>query len=123
MPGAHEPGVPAMPFVCPDCNELSLAIHYSYDYPGGDDTWDELAIQVVGCSHCGMRSAAVYQESRRGASETVVHNGFRIPRDALVALEHAIAARQPKAYTAYITAPDGTRYDSFPVLLQSELQT
>jgi len=58
--------------VCPACDAPGLKIVHSEEL-GADDRSDERSRQVVACAGCGLRTLAVYEESRRGASERVHH--------------------------------------------------
>ena len=66
-------------FRCPQCSECTLKITAHLEIPPDRD-WDEITLQIVGCSSCGLGALAVYQESRRGSLETEAwqHNGYRI---------------------------------------------
>ena len=57
-----------------------------------DSRSDEIAIQIVKCSHCGFAGIAVYEESRRGAldSESFDHTGYHVNAGELKTLEDAI---------------------------------
>ena len=81
-----------MAFVCPVCwTHGSLEIGMSLALPPDGD-WDEISLQVVECSACRFKGAAVYEESRRGAldSETWDHSGYRLDEEDLLALQEAI---------------------------------
>ena len=70
-------------FRCPQCSECTLKITAHLEIPPERD-WDEITLQVVDCSRCGLGAVAVYHESRRGSFETEnwQHNGYRIdPHD------------------------------------------
>lgn len=69
-----------MSFACPDClTPDSLDVTLSIALPP-DSRSDEIVLQIVECSHCGFRGAAVYEESRRGAldSDAWDHTGYRL---------------------------------------------
>lgn len=68
-----------MPFICPACAAPTLGISATLAVPG-DDTWDEITLQVLACGRCGLRALAVYRESRRGAldSEAYWHDGYHV---------------------------------------------
>ncbi len=67
----------ARKFKCPDCGKLALTIVKSLDL-GADERSDEVAIQCVECTLCGFKALSIYEESRRGASESVNHYGYKI---------------------------------------------
>jgi hypothetical protein len=81
-----------MKLICPVCKSAgSFVISHSIDLP--DDLRagsDELSLQVVNCSACGFGGTAVYEESRRGASESVHHYCFRAEAGALTKLSQLI---------------------------------
>jgi hypothetical protein len=70
-----------MGFICPDCSQAGLKIRSSIALPA-DSRSDEIALQTVVCSHCGLRAIAVYEESRRGSleAESWDHTGYRVSR-------------------------------------------
>ena len=81
-----------MPLVCPECfTPKSLEITFKLELPP-DSRSDEIALQIVECSHCGFAGIAVYEESRRGAldSESFEHTGYRIGVDDLNILKEAV---------------------------------
>ncbi len=81
-----------MPFLCPECSTPnSLEIAFKLELPS-DSRSDEIALQIVKCSHCGFAGIAIYEESRRGAldSESFDHTGYHISADDLKTLEEAI---------------------------------
>ena len=82
-----------MPFFCPDCETSNLAIWLSIELPP-DSWWDEISLQIVECSRCGFKGAAIYQESRRGSldSEAVKHVGLKLDQQHLKARIEAISA-------------------------------
>ena len=67
-----------MAFRCPACQGKSLAITHSLELPPDADS-DEITVQVIRCTACDFAAVAVYEESRRGASERWHHDGFRCP--------------------------------------------
>jgi hypothetical protein len=70
-----------MPFTCPDCKEKSLSIAASIEL-GSDANSDETSLQAVRCSGCGLVGVGIYEESRRGASESWHHWAHRMaPED------------------------------------------
>ena len=70
-----------MDFICPDCHQTDLKIKSSIALPA-DSRSDEIALQIVVCSNCGLRAIAVYEESRRGSleSESWDHTGYHLNR-------------------------------------------
>ncbi len=83
-----------MPFRCPQCHSpASLEITRSIELPP-DSRSDEITLQVVECSGCGLRAIAVYEESRRGrlASECWEHSGYQVSLAGLERLVHLIDA-------------------------------
>ena len=81
-----------MSFVCPEClTPGSLKIAHKIELPP-DSEWDEIALQIVQCSHCRFQGVAVYTESRRGALDSEIwrHVGYRTEIDELESLQHAI---------------------------------
>src|SRR5512146_3227338 len=82
-----------MSFICPLCDTSgTLEITHSIHLPGHLLSWcDELALQVVACSSCGFRGAAVYEESRRGGGDSYHHYCFHAPGEALDALARRIS--------------------------------
>lgn len=73
-----------MPFRCPQCQTPdSLDIVQSMELPP-DRQYDEISLQVVGCSACSFHALAVYEELVHGSeAESWRHLGFRISRDAV----------------------------------------
>jgi len=71
-----------MDFICPECRQNRLKITNSIVLPA-DSRSDEITLQTVICSHCGLRAIAVYEESRRGRleMESWDHTGYRVSRD------------------------------------------
>ncbi len=81
-----------MPFLCPECStSKSLRIGVRIELPP-DSRSDEIALQIVECSHCGFAGIAVYEESRRGAmgDESFDHAGFRVSAADVKALRKLI---------------------------------
>lgn len=67
-----------MAFVCPKCGiSKALKIELSMTLPP-DSRSDDILLQIVLCDRCRFRAAAVYEESRRGASESWDHRGYII---------------------------------------------
>lgn len=65
-------------FFCPSCQSpATLEIIKTADI-GADKDFDEVAIQLIACSHCKRKGLALYQESRRGQldDESVDHTGY-----------------------------------------------
>lgn len=90
-----------MAFFCPDCKQDALQIEESLAL-APDDGNDELALQAVVCSHCGLRALAVYRESRRGAldSEAWRHEGYRVRAVDYWAVREAMGACPARADTS-----------------------
>lgn len=64
-----------MSFVCPNCQRSdSLQITHKLELPP-DGRSDEISLQIVACGKCAFRGMAVYEESRRGATESWHHDG------------------------------------------------
>jgi len=69
-----------LPFICPHCAQSgTLQIRCTLELPA-DSRWDEIVLQVVACTGCGLAALAVYSESRRGAleSECCDHTGYYV---------------------------------------------
>jgi hypothetical protein len=79
-------------FACPSCARFDLQIQLSLEL-GGDDTWDEVALQILRCP-CGFGALGTYRESRRGSldSETVEHEGHAANEDQIREAETAVRA-------------------------------
>lgn len=79
-------------FVCPLCDHASLNINCGIELPPELGSGDELTLQVVSCSWCSFRGAAIYEESRQGSisSESCHHYCFAAPADALTNLQRLI---------------------------------
>ncbi len=80
-----------MMFRCPNCQQKTLAIIHSIDLPP-DARSDEIAAQTVACDACGFVGAAVYEESRRGAGESVSHTGYTLSAAEFSALNTLLAS-------------------------------
>ncbi len=78
-------------FRCPKCHQKTLDIIHSIDLPA-DARSDEIAVQSVACGACGFVGAAVYEESRRGAGESVSHTGYALPPAEFSALDALLAS-------------------------------
>lgn len=81
-----------MAFLCPQCHKATLEISERMELAA--DSWsDEITLQAVACSACGLRAAAAYEESRRGAldSEAWHHTGYLLDPAAATALAGLIA--------------------------------
>lgn len=81
-----------MSFLCPECStSRSLKITSKLELPS-DRRSDEIALQIVKCSHCGFAGIAVYEESRRGSldSESFDHTGYHVSVEDLKTLKRAI---------------------------------
>ena len=66
-----------MAFNCPQCQTNSLVITHALELPP-DGRSDEITLQLVACHACGFVGTAVYEESRRGASESWHHDGYLV---------------------------------------------
>ncbi|MFQ5400288.1 MAG: hypothetical protein ACE5E7_11905 [Anaerolineae bacterium] len=74
-----------MSFRCPSCETAdSLKIVSALELPP-DVRSDEITLQIVRCTGCGFRGAAVYEESRRGSldSESWHHDGYYVDESDL----------------------------------------
>jgi hypothetical protein len=72
-----------MAFTCPNCGfPKVLKIELSITLPP-DSRSDDIILQIVRCDRCRLRGAAVYEESRRGASESWDHRGYIINENTL----------------------------------------
>ena len=79
-----------MAFTCPNCHgRKSLKITQAIDLPP-DCRSDEITVQVVTCEACNFQGAAVYEESRRGASERAHHVGYKVEIRTLRSLAETI---------------------------------
>ena len=80
-------------FVCPKCQAASLAIGACIDFEP-DSRSDDITLQLVSCSRCGLEAVAVYEESRRGRldSEASSHTGYFGNRATLKSIKDAIAS-------------------------------
>ncbi len=80
-----------MPLRCPTCGAGALRIDAAIEL-GSDARSDEVALQVVSCSTCGLEAVAVYEESRRGAldDESVNHAAFPSDAEALAEVRRVI---------------------------------
>lgn len=92
-------------FICPACKEKSLAIIKSLDL-GPDKRSDEVAIQCVECQNCEFKGIAIYEESRRGASESINHYGYKINAIKYQGLRNDIDNGQVSHYKDYNEAGD-----------------
>lgn len=66
-----------MAFVCPNCTKSALEIELGIELQANDN-WDENTFQLATCRHCGLRAAALYQESRRGNLEEEAWQHFGV---------------------------------------------
>jgi hypothetical protein len=66
-------------FLCPECGETTLKIERSIEL-GCDSRSDECSVQAVRCKQCDMVGVTTYEESRRGAGESVNHYGHKMDR-------------------------------------------
>lgn len=79
-----------MAFTCPDCGfPQVLKIELSITLPP-DSRSDDILLQIVRCDRCPFRGAAVYEESRRGASESWDHRGYIASKNTLERLSSLI---------------------------------
>ena len=80
-------------FVCPKCQEVSLAIGDCIDFEP-DSRSDDITLQLVRCGKCGFDAVAVYEESRRGRldSEASFHTGYVVNQATLISIKDAIKA-------------------------------
>lgn len=69
-----------MSFICPDCTHAKLNVIKSIMLPA-DSRSDEIALQMITCSHCGFTGLAIYEESRRGVlrRDHFSHIGYDLP--------------------------------------------
>ena len=74
---SSKPKIMSRKFKCPTCKESTLQIIKSLDL-GADERSDEVAIQCVKCENCEFRGMTIYEESRRGASDSFHHFGYEI---------------------------------------------
>jgi ferredoxin len=82
-----------MPFQCPKClQSYSLEIAQILQLPP-DQRSDEIVLQVLACSQCGLRALGVYEESRRGSLETDTwdHFGYLVKDETVEAVAEAIS--------------------------------
>ncbi len=70
-------------FRCPAGDTLGLDLGPSLELPP-DGRSDEITVQGLRCVHCDFLGVALYEESRRGASESWHHDGL-----PLYQLDHA----------------------------------
>lgn len=94
-----------MTLICPDCNAHTLHIQQSLELPP-DGYHDEIRLQLVGCSGCGLEALAVYTESRRGSldSDAWQHEGFRVSKRDFQTVATAIQ-RCPRPSDKRCTCP------------------
>lgn len=90
-----------MPFICPECSSQSLRITAKIELPP-DSRSDEITLQIVRCSRCRFAGIAIYEESRRGATESFHHTGYHLQADDLKALS-SIIKQCPKPGNARCT--------------------
>jgi len=78
---------------CPECEANALRVETAIEL-GSDARSDEVALQIVNCTRCGMEAVAVYEESRRGAldDDSVDHRAYPTDREALAAVRAIIAS-------------------------------
>ena len=63
-------------FECPECGSRSLDIAFSIEVDSDDS--DDMRVQLVECSSCGLGAVALYEESRRGEGDSWHHRGIKI---------------------------------------------
>ena len=92
-------------YVCPECGAGELKIAAALELPA-DSMSDEITVQVAACGSCGVRAAAVYEESRRGRldSDCWIHAGYLIPADRAAELL-ALIQSCPRPANASCTCP------------------
>ncbi len=79
-----------MPLICPLCDAAgSATITHHLELPP-DERSDEVSLQVLRCQACGASMAAIYEESRRGASESFHHFAFRLDEFSLARLKKQV---------------------------------
>jgi len=80
-----------MSFRCPQCHSLAgLEILLSIELPP-DRQWDEISLQVIGCSDCDFRGMAVYEELVSGSEQESWHHiGYWVSQDAVLSVLEAI---------------------------------
>ncbi len=62
---------------CPRCKQQALVLGHSLELgPDGDN--DELALQSLCCTSCGLDAVGIYRESRRGAGDSWDHTGWPV---------------------------------------------
>lgn len=77
---------------CPFCETPgTLSITQRLELPP-DERSDEVALQVVSCARCGVEAGAIYEESRRGASEIFNHFAFKLDDFTLARLKRLMAS-------------------------------
>lgn len=75
-----------MALICPECREPQLQVVQNLELPP-DGRSDETSLQLIACSGCGFWGAAVYEESRRGPSDSFHHTAYDLPLPALAYLK------------------------------------
>lgn len=103
-----------MAFLCPDCSNPSLKIIKSLEC-SPDAVWDEVSLQIILCSKCGFEGAALYRESRRGASETAYHTGFRLSEENLGMVRYAVQSGNPLDYNELFREGGGKNFPNFEI--------
>ena len=81
-------------FRCPTCDTLGLQLGPSLELPA-DGRSDEITLQALSCTSCDFLGVAIYEESRRGASESWHHDGM-----PLCELDHHRLVRDLRACPA-----------------------
>ena len=80
-------------FICPECGNDTLGISLAAELPAtGHD--DEMTLQTVSCTNCGLQGIAVYRESRHGSlqNESWDHTGYELEGDEIERFSQSIAA-------------------------------
>jgi len=81
-----------MGYLCPQCLKSdSLEIILSIEL-SPDSRSDEITLQILTCSSCGMYGVGVYEESRRGplGEDHWEHCGYQVDRPYADAIAHLI---------------------------------
>ena len=73
-----------MDLVCPGCAMRSLRIQCALELPA-NACYDEVQVQALTCSQCGLLAVGAYQESRRGAlgDESVHHGAYALTQTGM----------------------------------------
>ncbi len=76
-------------FICNECNDKSIVISKSMEL-GPDDQSDERSLQAINCLNCDFQGIALYEESRRGKSESFRHYGYKVSNSVFDLMFEAI---------------------------------